>query len=87
MTRKQLNKIKDSNLYVVIEYRTSYSSGHIEFKGLFFIEKYKKIYRLLKGVQIKYIVIKNEKTGISINYTEDLFNTWLWLIGRKENEL
>lgn len=87
MTRKQLLKIKDSNLYVSISYQTKFSSGYIEFKAIFFIEKYKKIYRLLKDVNIHYIKIRNDKTGYIITYLYDLFNTWLWLIGRKESEL
>lgn len=86
LSQKKLEQIRNSNLYVQIDYETSFSIGYIEFKGLFFLEKYSKILKLLKGVKIKSICVRNVEKGISITYTKDLFNTWLYLLGRKENE-
>ena len=87
LSQKKLNQIRLSNLYVRIEYQTKHSKGYIEFKGLFFMEKYSKILKLLKDTKIVSILITNDVNGLAITYTKDLFNTWLYLLGRKENEL
>lgn len=74
MNKKQyyLIKYNQSPLYVYITYKTDYSSGKMEFKGLFFIEMYKRITKLLKRVQIGVIIIKNEELGITLHYCGSL---------------
>ena len=82
LTNKTLNEIKRGKYYVYISYTSRYSIGTLIIKGLFLIEKYKKITKLFKDCEIKTILIKDEMTGIAITY-KDLFNTWLWLLGRE----
>ena len=87
LTNKQYYKICNSRLYVTIIYRTEFSSGKVEMKGLFLIEKYKKLLKLFKGVEIKDMFVSDAETGVVYIHTMDFFNTWLYLIGRKADEL
>lgn len=86
LTNKQYAKIVNAKLYVTIVYQTKVSSGMVEMKGAFLVEKYNKFFKLFKGVKIKDIFI-SDGMGIVYIHTEDLFNTWLYLIGRKDDEL
>lgn len=83
LTNKKLDEIKRGKYYVYINYKSKYSTGQMIVKGLFLIEKYKKIYKLFKDCKIISILIKDETRGIAITYTKDLFNTWLWLLGNE----
>lgn len=67
---------------VVIQYRTNYSRGIIKISCAFLIEKYKKLYRLLKDVDVIKVMIYNSITNVELFNCGDLFNAWLYAIGR-----
>ena len=86
LTNKQYAKIVNAKLYVTIVFHTRFTSGKMDVKGAFLVEKYKHFVKLFKGCDITDIFI-SDGMGIVYVHTMDLFNTWLYLIGRKADEL
>lgn len=68
-------------MVLYIRYRTNYSKGLMTMSIAFFIEKYKKITRLLKRVEIREIYVKNEFTGIVIKELFTLKNAYEYAMG------
>ena len=66
-----------------IDYNTEHSSGMMEMSCEFLIEKYKQIYKAFKGVNIHDIYIINKETGVVYIHLQDLFNAWLYALGRR----
>jgi len=83
LTSKKLDEIKRGKYYVHISYTSRYSIGTLIIKGLFLIEKYKKITKLFKDCEVKTILIRDEMTGIAITYLKDLNDTKSWLLGKE----
>ena len=89
MTNKRYKEIIKSWNYeevIHIEYRTEHARGYMEMSCAFLIEKYKKLLKVFKGVHISDICIVNERTGITYIHLSDLFNAWLYAIGRRRYE-
>lgn len=81
----KMDIIRNTNTYYVyITYQSKYSKGQLIINSKFFIEKYKKLYRLLKDCKIIDILIKDRERAIAITYIKDMFNTWLWLMGHEK---
>ena len=85
MTNKRYREIINKWNYeevIHIEYRTEHSRGYMEMSGAFLIEKYKKLLKAFKGVKILDVSVVNERTGVVYIHLQDLFNAWLYAIGR-----
>jgi len=65
-----------------IDYNTKHSFGMMEMSCEFFIEKYKKLNKVFKDVDVGICII-NKKTGVVYIHLQDLFNAWLYAIGRR----
>lgn len=83
---QRLNQIRNSKIYVEINYKTRFTIGKLECKGLFFIEKYRSIKRLFKGVEILFANIRSEEHGMVLGYYETLEEIYDVLMG-KVNQL
>ena len=86
MTNKRYKEIINSWNYeeiIHIEYKTEHARGYMEMSCEFLIEKYKKLLKVFKDVYISDICIVNERTGVTYIHLKDLFNTWLYAIGRR----
>ena len=66
-----------------IAYNTSYSVGMMEISCEFLIEKYKQLNKCFKDVEIRDIYIINKRTNVVYIHLNDLFNAWLYAIGRR----
>ena len=85
MTKKRYKEIIASwnpEMMLYIRYKTRYSCGKITMSIAFFMETYKKWYKMLKDVEIVEIYVKNEFTGIVIQQLTDLFSAWIYGLGR-----
>lgn len=65
-----------------IVYKTKHSTGEIACSIAFFLEFYKKLCRLLKKVNIKYIFLKNEDDNKVYKYFIDLESVLEWSINQ-----
>lgn len=89
MTNKRYQEIIRSWNYeevIHIEYKTEHARGYMEMSAEFLIEKYKKLLKVFKGVDILDISVVNESTGVVYIHLGDLFNAWLFAIGRRTYE-
>ena len=66
-----------------IDYNTEHASGYMEMSCEFLIEKYNKLLKVFKGVNIHDIYIINKETNVVYIHLQDLFNAWLYAIGRR----
>ena len=69
-------------MVVHIKYTTEYSTGEIICSLAFYMETSSKWNKLLKGVTINDIYISNDETGVVLIHLNDLFNLWLYGLGR-----
>ena len=65
---------------ITIGYKTKYSSAKMEFSIGFFIEKFKKINRLLKGTMLMSCFARNVETTNVLKYFFDLDAVLEWAI-------
>ena len=89
MTTKRYKEIIKSWNYeevIHIEYKTEHARGYMEMSCEFLIEKYKKLLKVFKDVELLDISIVNLSTGITYIHLQDLFNAWLFAIGRRTYE-
>ena len=83
MNRKLWQQIQHDRFIVHINYYSKYSSGQMIIKGLFFIEKYKKLCRLFRDCDIKTLLVKDEDDSIAIVYLPNMKMTLDWLLEKE----
>lgn len=72
-------------MIVYIRYTTKYSIGKMTLSIAFFLEFNRKIIKLFKGCEIREIFVKNEITGIVLEYFQSFSELLEYAIGRKYN--
>ena len=72
-------------MVVHVRYTTKNSTGQMTFSIAFFLEFNSKILKLFKGCIIRELFVRNENTGIVIQYFESFPELWFYAIGRKYN--
>ena len=66
-----------------IDYNTEHATGYMEMSCEFLIEKINKLNKVFKGVTIHDIYIVNKETNVVYIHLQDLFNAWLYALGRR----
>lgn len=80
---KELITQWNPEMVVHIRYITKYSKGQMTFSIAFFLEYTNKIEKLFKGCDIRELFVKNENTGVVLNYFKSFPDLWFYAIGRK----
>ena len=86
MTQKKYREIianYNPQEVIHIDYNTAHSTGYMEMSCAFLLEKIKVLNKVFKGVNIHDIYIINKETNVVYMHLEDLFNAWLYALGRK----
>ena len=83
MNMNKWKQIQHDRFYVHINYYSKYSSGQMIIKGLFFIEKYRKLKRLFRDCDVKQILIKDEEDSIAIVYLPNMEMAYEWLLEKE----
>ena len=82
---KQLIAQWNPEMVVHVRYTTKHSKGQMTFSIAFFLEFNSKILKLFKGCTIRELFVKNENTGVVLEYFKSFPELWFYAIGRKYN--
>ena len=83
---KELITQWNPEMVVHVRYTTAHSKGQMMFSIAFYLEFYSKIQKLFKDKkirEIREIYVKNENTGIVLEYFQSFPELWFYAIGRK----
>ena len=80
---KEITSRWNPEMVVYVRYTTPNSKGKMTFSIAFFLEYTRKIEKLFKGCTIRELFVKNENTGVVIEYFKSFPDLWFYAIGRK----